>query len=88
MILTDVNVLVYAHRRDTQSHEHYADWLAQISGGQEELALTEMTLTGFLRIVTNPRIFSEPATLAQAMAFVDALRRSRRVRWLPVTEAV
>lgn len=88
MILTDVNVLVYAHRRDARSHEHYADWLAEVSVGHEELALTETTLTGFLRVVTNPRIFSEPATPVEAMAFVDALRRSPRARWLPATEAV
>jgi len=87
VILADVNVLVYAHRQDTEHHERYADWLAQARVGTEELALTEVTLTGFLRIVTNPRIFTEPATLAEAMAFVDGLRHARRARWLAASTA-
>ncbi len=82
MILPDVNVLVYAHRRDTDGHERYADWLARLQIGPEDLALTEMTLTGFLRIVTNRRIFADPATLPEALAFVNALRHARRARWL------
>lgn len=88
MILPDVNVLVNAHRQDTEDHERYADWLARAMVGTEELALTEMTMTGFLRIVTNARIFTEPATLAQALAFVDTLRGARRARWLVANVAV
>lgn len=87
MILTDVNVLVYAHRQDARSHERYADWLAQACVGREDLALTDLTLTGFVRVVTNPRIFAAPATTAEAIAFVDALRGARRARWLPPTAA-
>lgn len=86
MILTDVNVLVYAHRRDTRDHERYADWLAELVAGRDELGLTEMTLTGFLRVVTNPRIFPTPATMSQALSFVDGLRQALRARWLPATE--
>lgn len=88
MILTDVNVLVYAHRRDAPDHEHYADWLSDVAAGRDELGLTEATLLGFLRVVTSPRIFSVPALAAEALRFVDALRGARRARWLPASEAV
>lgn len=49
MILTDVNVLVYAYRREAGRHEQYAAWLADVVGGAEELALAEAALTSFAR---------------------------------------
>lgn len=45
MILPDVNVLVYAHREDSRDHERYADWLLELVGGADQLALTELSLT-------------------------------------------
>ena len=35
-----------------------------------------MVSSGFLRIVTHPRIFKEPTPLDQALAFIEALRSS------------
>lgn len=49
--------------------------------------MTETTLTGFRRIVTNPRIFPVPATLVEGLAFVDALRHAPRGRWLAASAA-
>lgn len=88
IVLPDVNVLVYAYRRESPLHERYAAWLADLVGGADEIGVTEGTLTGFLRIVTNPRVYADPAPTAEALTFVDALRRARRRRWLSVTEAV
>ncbi len=88
MILPDVNVLVYAFRRESLLHDRYAAWLADLLGGGEEVGVTEGTLTGFLRIVTNPRIYLDPAPISDALAFVDAVRRARRRRWVAITDAV
>ena len=87
MIVPDVNVLVYAHRQDAADHERYAEWLAGVLAGDDELGLVEAALTGFLRIVTHPRIFAEPATSEEALAFVTALRGGRQVRALAATDA-
>ena len=87
MILPDVNVLVYAYRREADDHDAYADWLTTLVAGQDEFALTDHCLTGFLRIVTNPRIFSDPAPTAEALAFVDRLRRASRGRPITATPA-
>lgn len=87
MILPDVNVLVYAYRREAEDHDTYAAWLTTVVAGQDELALADHCLTGFLRIVTNPRIFGAPAPTAEALAFVDRLRRSRRGRPVAATPA-
>jgi toxin-antitoxin system PIN domain toxin len=87
VIVPDVNVLVYAHREDTAQHERYAEWLAGVVAGADELGLVEAALTGFLLVVTHPRIFAEPATSAEALAFVTALRRGKQARTLAATEA-
>jgi len=88
MVLPDVNVLVYAFRRESSLHERYAAWLTDLLGGAEEIGISEGTLTGFLRIVTNPRIYADPAPISEALTFVDAVRGARRRRWVAVTDAV
>lgn len=83
MILPDVNVLVYAFRREAQDHERYAAWLAGVVAGEEELALADMPLIGFVRIVTNARIVPTPAPTSLALEFVARIVGARRSRWLP-----
>jgi predicted nucleic acid-binding protein len=61
MILPDINVLVYAYRRESLAHERYAAWLSDLVSGADEVALAESKLTGFLRIVTIRRIYPDPA---------------------------
>lgn len=39
MILPDVNVLVYAYRREAAEHERYAHWLAEAVSTGDGLAL-------------------------------------------------
>lgn len=38
------------------------------------MGLSELVLSGFLRIATNPRVFSPPAPIERALAFADVLR--------------
>ncbi len=74
MLLPDVNVLIYAQVEDTVSDYHrYADWLVRMATGPEPFALSVLVLSGFLRIVTNPRVFDPPSTLDTAFAFVSSL---------------
>jgi len=74
MVLVDVNVLVYAHRRDAPGHREHLAWLRQVATGDEPFGLSELVLSGFLRVVTHPRIFSPPSRLADALRFVEELR--------------
>ncbi len=77
MILPDVNVLVYAHRGDAPEHARYARWLENVARGDEAFGLAELVLSGFLRVVTHPRIFIPPTPLEDALAFVKGLRGRR-----------
>lgn len=73
MIVPDVNVLVYAHRSDSVGHEPARTLLeSQLRTGRP-LGLADAVLTGFLRVVTHPRIPRTPTPLAEAVAVVDAL---------------
>jgi toxin-antitoxin system PIN domain toxin len=83
VILPDVNVLVYAFRREADQHEVYASWLAGVVDGADELALHDMVLSGFVRIVTSPRFTDDPAPARAALDFVARLRGAARARWLP-----
>ena len=76
MKLCDVNVLVYAHRKDASpEHPAYADWLTHMAAGQEAFGLSEAVLAGFVRVVTNPRIFREPTPVDLAFRFCENLRQ-------------
>lgn len=73
MQMPDVNVLVYAHRAETAQHARYAGWLTSLATGLEPFAISELVLHGFLRVVTNPKIFGPPSTMHQGLQFVDDL---------------
>jgi hypothetical protein len=73
MRMPDVNILVYAHREEAPDHHRYAAWLRRLATGPEPFALSEVALQGFVRVVTNPRIFDPPSSVAQAFRFLDAL---------------
>lgn len=76
MRCVDVNILVNAHRQEASHHERYRDWLDDARRANEPLGLIPVVSSGFLRIVTHPRIFKEPTPLAQALAFIETLRGS------------
>jgi uncharacterized protein len=74
MILTDVNVLVYAHRSDAPEHDAYRRWLEAVINGDQAYGVSDLVLSDFLRIVTHPRVFAVPSDLASALAFVHEVR--------------
>lgn len=73
MILPDVNVLVYAQRREFPDHDRYRGWLEAALNGDEPVALVAPVLSGFLRVVTNRRIFVTPTPLTDAVAHLDVM---------------
>lgn len=80
MLLPDVNVLIYAHRAESPDHERYADWLVRLASGPEPFGLSELGASGFVRIVTNPRIWEEPTDTPDAFALIDRLRARSNAR--------
>src|SRR5436190_146668 len=77
MVLPDVNVLIYAHRAELPQHEATRAWLDAAIGSDASYALSELVLSSFLRIVTNPRAFVDPTPLELAIEVADRWRGRR-----------
>jgi uncharacterized protein len=82
MILLDVNVLVHAHREDTEHHESIKDWLESALDKPGTVAVSDLALSGCLRIITHPKVFKEPTPVALALEFVQDLRSRAEVHLL------
>ncbi len=74
MVLLDVNVLVYAHREEAQQHARYREWLEVVVNSDAAYGLSDLVLSGFLRVVTHPRVFKEPTPLEVALTFIREVR--------------
>ena len=74
MILVDVNVLIYAHREETERHEKFRAWLEDVLGGSSSFGVSDLVLSSCLRILTHPRVFDPPTPAPRALAFVSQLR--------------
>lgn len=74
MILPDVNVLVYAHDRAFPQHDAYRTWLQNILESDATYGLSDLVLSGFLRIVTHSRILNTPLSSTEALSVVNDLR--------------
>ena len=74
MILPDVNVLVYAHREDAVDHPRYRQWLEEIIQSGQPYGCSDHVLSGFLRVVTHPRVFTTPSPIFSALDFVRQIR--------------
>lgn len=76
MIIPDVNVLVYAFMTGAVDHPRYRSWLEAVLDAPEAWAYSEIVLSGFVRVVTHPRVFDPPARMESALRFCAALRNA------------
>lgn len=75
MILPDVNVLVYAHDEASERHEAWRAWWENLVNGPAPFAVADICLTGFVRVVTHPRVLAKPLALDLAISLMDAVVR-------------
>jgi len=72
----DVNILVAASRADHPNHAAAQRWLtgvlADCLDGQT-LEILPIVATGFLRLVTHPKVFVQPTPISEATSFLRAL---------------
>jgi toxin-antitoxin system PIN domain toxin len=82
VILVDANVLVYAHVRSFPQHERARTWLDGALTGPSRVGLPWPSLLGFLRLVTNPRVFQRPESMEDAWGQVSGWLDAEVV-WVP-----
>ena len=83
MILVDANLLVYAYHSALPEHAASRRWLDDQLATGTPVALPWESLNAFVRLVSNPRIFSAPSDLADAWAQVKRWLAEANV-WVPV----
>lgn len=71
MILVDVNLLVYIKVADSPQHARAKSWFEQAVRDGTRIGLPWQSLLGFVRIVTNARVCSQPLSIAQAWEQVE-----------------
>lgn len=86
MLIPDVNIFIYAFRRESARHDEYRDWLQNALAGPEIVGISELVLSGFLRIVTNHRIFVDPTSPEKALEFCAAVLNGRSANSVRPTE--
>lgn len=74
MVAPDVNVLVYASREELPEHAPCRRWLEGVVQSDAAYGVSDLVLSGFIRVVTHPRIFDPPTPLDSALDFVDVVR--------------
>ena len=76
MISPDVNVVIAASRSDHSHHRTALAWLKHVLAESDTnggLEILPVVATGYLRLVTHPKVFREPTPLKDAIGFLDAL---------------
>ncbi|MGL5849710.1 MAG: TA system VapC family ribonuclease toxin, partial [Phycicoccus sp.] len=73
MRMPDVNVLVGAYRTDAPDHRDLSAWLTDAVSDLEPVGLTDAVVSGYVRVVTHPRVFDLPTPTDEAVAHVRAL---------------
>ena len=83
MYLVDANVLVYATDPGARQMEAARDWLDEhLAGRPRYVGLPWPSLLAYIRLVTNPRIYSPPAPIEDAWARVEDWL-ARPAAWVP-----
>jgi toxin-antitoxin system PIN domain toxin len=79
MIAVDTNILVYAHREDSQWHDIAYARVAELAQDRAPWAIPWPCLHEFLAITTHPRIYSPPTPLPAVLDQVEAWLESPSV---------
>ena len=66
MIVPDINLLIYAYNVDAPASDAAQDWWKKLLSGTETVGVPWAVATGFVRIITNPRVMDSPLPLETA----------------------
>jgi len=86
MDLPDNNILINAIRSEAKHHRVAKEWLEDALNHGHPIRLFPAVEAGFLRVVTNPKIYASPTPFKEAWLFLDTLSSSpgvEIVQWTP-----
>lgn len=73
MYLFDVNILIYAHREDTPHHSVITRFIENGIQQNKSFGFSNLSFSGFLRVITHPKVFNPPSDIETALAFIDSI---------------
>ena len=71
MMLPDVNVLIYAFRKDVPQHAICRAWLNSIILSDAHFGISPLALAAVVRITTQARVYQRPSSLPEAFGFCE-----------------
>jgi toxin-antitoxin system PIN domain toxin len=81
-MLIDANLLIHARNSGSAQHHQAVQWLESALNGNRRVGLPWVSLHAFLRISTNPRVFTRPLPSDLATEQVRAWLGSP-MAWIP-----
>lgn len=83
MNVLDVNVVIPLYRGDHPNHEVATAWWRESSSRGETFTVPDLVWVGFVRMITNRRMFPVPSTFQDAWDFAAALiAQPQHVTWM------
>lgn len=82
MIAVDTNLLVYASRRDLERHELAKARLLALAEGAAPWCIPWPCVHEFIGTVTRARYFDPPTAVREAIATLEAWRKSPSLRFI------
>ena len=70
MIVPDINLLIYAHNERAPAHAKAREWWESCLNGVEPIGIPWISISGFLRLMTHPRVLASPMHVSVAVAHV------------------
>jgi uncharacterized protein len=74
MLLVDINVLVNAFRPEVAEHDRYHAFIEKMINGDSSYAVSDFVVNGFIRLVTNRRVYKDADPLERALVFAQTYR--------------
>ncbi len=74
MILPDVNVLIYAFRKEVPQHMACRTWLDNVVRGDGRFGVSPLALAAVVHVTTNRRVYVTPSSFEKAFGFCEDLR--------------
>jgi len=82
MIIPDINLLIYAHNDQAPHHQKAKAWWEGLLNGKTPVGLPWISISGFIRLMTHPRVLSRPLDVAQTVEHVRSWLIQEPVRIL------
>ena len=86
MILLDLNLLVYAYDETARHHSKARPWWEDRLNGSQMVGLSWVALLGFIRLLTNPRIFQNPYSPGEILTIVGTWLEQPHVKIIHPSE--